>query len=162
MWINNYPEMIAESYEELLKQEKRLRGSPLESRIKMLRLLKGGAYRSQLQLTEVLGYSSRQLGRWWKTYQRDGLDALLAYQRSSSGRAERITEEALDALEEKMKQGSISTLREARNFLAERFSIHYKGVSGLSRLFKRYQIKLKTGRRRHRKASEEQQAAFKK
>ena len=59
MWINKYPEMIAESYEELLKREKRLRGSPLESRIKMLRLLKGGAYRSQLQLTEVLGYSSR-------------------------------------------------------------------------------------------------------
>ena len=80
MWINNYPEMIAESYEELLKQEKRLRGSPLESRSKMLRMLKGGAYHSQLQLTEVLGYSSRQLGRWWKTYQRDGLDALLAYQ----------------------------------------------------------------------------------
>lgn len=161
MWINNYPEMIAESYEELLKQEKRLRGSSLESRIKMLRLLKGGAYRSQLQLTEVLGYSSRQLGRWWKTYQRDGLGALLEYQRPS-GRAERITEEALDALEDQMKQGSISTLREAREFLAERFSIHYKGVSGLSRLFKRYQIKLKTGRRRHRKASEEQQAAFKK
>lgn len=44
MWINNYPEMISESYEELLKQEKRLRGSPLESRIKMLRLLKSGAY----------------------------------------------------------------------------------------------------------------------
>jgi transposase len=161
MWINNYPEMIAESYEELLKREKRLRGSPLESRIKMLRLLKGGAYRSQLQLTEVLGYSSRQLGRWWKTYQRDGLDALLEYQRPS-GRAERITEEALEALEEEMKQGSISTLREARNFLAERFSIHYEGVSGLSRLFKRHHTKLKTGRRRHRKASEEQQAAFKK
>jgi Helix-turn-helix domain len=83
MWINKYPEMIAESYEELLKREKRLRGSPLESRIKMLRLLKGGAYRSQLQLTEVLGYSSRQLGRWWKTYRRDGLDALLVYHRPS-------------------------------------------------------------------------------
>lgn len=161
MWINNYPEMIAESYEELLKQEKRLRGSPLESRIKMMRLLKGGAYRSQLQLTEVLGYSSRQLGRWWKTYRRDGLDALLEYHKPS-GRAERITEEALDALEEKMKQGSISTLWEAREFLAERFSIHYEGVSGLSRLFKRHQTKLKTGRRRHRKASEEQQATFKK
>ena len=161
MWINNYPEIIAESYEELLKREKRLRDSPLESRIKMLRLLKGGAYRSQLQLTEVLGYSSRQLGRWWRTYRRDGLDALLAYHRPS-GRSERITEEALDALEEEMKQGNISTLREAREFLAERFCIHYEGVSGLSRLLKRHQTKLKTGRRRHRKASEEEQATFKK
>jgi hypothetical protein len=40
MWINNYPEMIAESSEELLEQEKHLRGSPLESCLKMLRLLK--------------------------------------------------------------------------------------------------------------------------
>jgi transposase len=161
MWINKYPEMIAESYEELLKREKRLRGSPLESRIKMLRLLKGGAYRSQLQLTEVLGYSSRQLGRWWKTYRRDGLDALLVYHRPS-GRSERITEEALDALEKEMKQGNISILREAREFLAGRFCIHYEGVSGISRLFKRHQTKLKTGRRLHRKASEEEQATFKK
>ena len=86
---------------------------------------------------------------------------MLQYHRPS-GRAERITEEALEALEEKMKQGDISTLREARSFLAERFSIHYEGVSGLSRLFKRHQTKLKTGRRRHRKASERQQVTFKK
>lgn len=161
MWINNYPEMIAESPEELLELQKRLRGSSLENRIKLLRLLKSGAYRSQLQLAEVLGYSSRQLGRWWSTYRRGGLDALLEYQKPV-GRKERITEEALDALEEEMKRGEVATLEEARVFLAEHFSIHYKGVSGLSRLFKRHQTKLKTGRRRHRKASEQEQAAFKK
>lgn len=161
MWINNYPEMIAESPKELLEQEKRLRGSPLEIRVKMLRLLKTRRYRSRRSLANVLGYSSRQLGRWWKTYQRGGLNSLLQIQKPN-GRSERITEEALDALEERMKQGNISTLREAREFLAERFSIHYEGVSGLSRLFKRYQTKLKTGRRRHRKAPEEEQAAFKK
>jgi len=48
MWINNYPEMISESPAELLEEEKRLRGSPLESRVKMLRLLKTGQYRSRL------------------------------------------------------------------------------------------------------------------
>jgi hypothetical protein len=62
-----------------------------------------------------------------------------------------------------MKQGNISILREAREFLAGRFCIHHEGVrSGISRLFKPHQTKLKTGRRLHRKASEEEQATFKK
>ncbi len=161
MWINNYPDMIAEGPEELLEQEKRLRGSPLESRVKMLRLLKSGHYRSRRSLANVLGYSARQLDRWWKTYQHGGLNALLKIKKSG-GRSERITGEALEALEEEMKQGEIATLEEARRFLEDRFGIHYQGVSGLSRLFERHKTKLKTGRRRHRKASEEEQAAFKK
>ena len=65
-------------------------------------------------------------------------------------------------MEEKIKAGQISRLEEVRVFLEEHFGIHYEGVSGLSRLLKRHQIKLKTGRRRHREASEEEQAAFKK
>lgn len=161
MWINNYPEMIAESPEELLEQEKNLRGSPLESRVKMLRLLKNGQYRSRRSLADVLGYSQRQLGRWWKSYQHGGLDALLEFHRPP-GKEEYITQEALDALEEQMKQGNIARLEECRLFLAENFGIHYEGVSGLSRLLDRHQTKLKTGRRRHRKASEAQQEAFKK
>jgi transposase len=160
MWINNYPEMIAESPEELLQREKSLRGSPLESRVKMLRLLKNGRYRSRRSLAEVLGYSSRQLGRWWKSYRHGGLDALLEFHRPP-GKEEYITEEALQALEEQMKQGNIARLEECRIFLAENFGIHYEGVSGLSRLFDRHQSKLKTGRRRHRKASQIQQEAFK-
>ena len=72
------PQMILqESPEGLLEWEKRLRGSPLENRVKMLRLLKSASYRSRLGLTEVLGYSGRRLWRWWKTYQKGGLEALL-------------------------------------------------------------------------------------
>lgn len=160
MWINNYPQMIAESSEELLEQEKHLRGSPLESRVKMLRLLKDGHYRTRRSLAEVLGYSSRQLGRWWKSYQHGGLDALLEFHRPP-GKQEYITQEALEALEEQMKLGNIARLEECRIFLAENYGIHYEGVSGLSRLFDRHQIKLKTGRRRHRKASAATQEAFK-
>jgi hypothetical protein len=36
MWINNYPELIAETQEQLLEREKSLRGSALENRVKML------------------------------------------------------------------------------------------------------------------------------
>lgn len=161
MWINNYSEIIAESPEELLEVERRLRGSPLESRVKMLRLLKVGQYRSRRSLAEVLGYSQRQLGRWWKSYQHGGLDALLEFHRPP-GKQEYVTREALEALEEEMKQGNIARLEECRIFLAEHFDIYYEGVSGLSRLLDRHQTKLKTGRRRHRQTSDAQQEAFKK
>jgi transposase len=164
MWINNYPDLIVETQEQLLECEKSLRGSALENRVKMLRLLKSSAYPSQLRLAKALGYSPRQIRRWWKTYREDGLQALLedkTHLRWANNK-ERVSQEALVALEEKMKAGQIARLEEVRIFLEEHFDIHYKGVSALSRLLKRHQIKLKTGRRRHRKASEEEQAAFKK
>jgi transposase len=164
MWINNYPDLIVETQEQLLEREKSLRGSALENRVKMLRLLKSSAYPSQLRLAKALGYSPRQIRRWWKTYREDGLQALLedkTHLRWANNK-ERVSPEALVALEEKMKAGQIARLEEVRVFLEEHFGIHYEGVSGLSRLLKRHQIKLKTGRRRHREASEEEQAAFKK
>jgi len=161
MWID-YPNSIEESEQQLLEREKRLRGSALESRAKMLRLLKTGAYRSQLRLAEALGYDPRQLRRWWKIYKEEGgLEALLE-SKPRGGKKERLHQEALAALEERMKTGEISRLEEVRRFLGEHFGIHYEGVSGLSRLLKRHQIKPKTGRRRHREASEEEQASFKK
>lgn len=164
MWINNYPDLITETEEQLLEREKSLRGSALENRVKMLRLLKSGASPSQLRLAKVLGYSPRQIRRWWKTYREDGLQALLedkTHLRWANDK-ERVSPEALVALEEKMKAGEIARLEEVRVFLEEHFGIYYEGVSGLSRLLKRHQIKLKTGRRRHREASEEEQEAFKK
>ena len=69
----DYTEAISESPEELLAAEKRLRGSPLQSRARMLRLLKTEAYQSRRALAGALGYSRRQLQRWWEAYQEGGL-----------------------------------------------------------------------------------------
>ncbi len=68
MWIH-YPDRVEESEDLLLNQERRLRCSPLADRVKMLRLLKSGRYRSQAQLAPVLGHSDRTLRRWWQCYQ---------------------------------------------------------------------------------------------
>lgn len=160
MWID-YAKVIEESPEELLAAEKRLRGSPLQSRARMLRLLKTEAYQSRRELAGALGYSRRQLGRWWKAYQKGGLDALLS-RKPLGGSTERVSEEAWAALCEKMKRGEIARLEEARQFLAEEHGVCYRSVSAVSRLFKRRRVKLKTGRPRHGKASSEEQAAFKK
>lgn len=156
----SYPDLIEETASELAHLERKHRGSPLADRVKMLRLLKEGTYRSRRALSGVIGYSERQLGRWFEAYREGGLEALLE-RRSPGGSSERVTSEAWAALEQQMKAGKVARLRDAQAFLRERFSTSYT-IGGLSDLFKRKKVKLKTGRPRHRKASEEEQAAFKK
>ena len=156
----NYPELIQEAAEDLARLERCHRSGPLEARLKMLRLLKTGAYTSRLQLAPMLGYSRKQLQRWWRAYREGGLDALLE-RGTPGGSTERITAEAWAALEAEMKAGRIARLKEAQQFLRERFSIRYT-VGGLSALLRRRKTKLKTGRRRNTKASAAEQEAFKK
>jgi transposase len=160
MWID-YRQAIGENAADLIKLERRYRGAGVGDRIKMLRLLKTEAYPSQRQLATALGYTERQLRRWWRLYVHGGLTALL-HRAPPRGRPERLEAAALAALEAEMEAGRIGRLRDAQRFLAEQWGIHYHGVSGLSRLCQRHKIKLKTGRRRHRRADAEAQAAFKK
>ena len=159
MWID-YPRQIRESFSQLKAHEQRLRGHFAADRVKMLRLLKSRSYRSRRALVPVLGYCERQLQRWWELYQAGGLTALLA-EDQRGGRAEQLSSGAWEALEARMRTGQIARLKEAQAYLKQDWSIPYQ-VSGLSRLFQRRQVKLKTGRRQHRKASAAQQAAFKK
>lgn len=161
MWID-YTDEIEESPEELRALEKRRSAErSVADRLKMLRLLKSEQCRSRRQAAEVLGYSERQLGRWFDTYRTEGLDGLASVE-APGGRSERVTPEAWEALQEEMKQGRIGRLKDAQAFLLEEHGIEYESESGISRLFKRRGVKLKTGRPRHRDADPEAQAAFKK
>jgi transposase len=160
MWLD-YPHCIGESVEQLLTQEKRLRDSTLADRIKMLRLLKSGRYRSQTQLAPVLGHSDRTLRRWWQLYQREGLSGLVTPSKVG-GSQERIDASARQVLEAEMKAGQIATLAEARAFLQSHFDIRYRSLSSVSRWCQRHGIKLKTGRPQHMQTSLAQQEAFKK
>jgi transposase len=156
----DYDTLITEAPADLAAIERRHRHSPLADRLKMLRLLKSGAARSRRALADTLGYSERQLHRWFDAYRDGGLDALLRYE-ATGGSAERITPEALAALETEMKAGRVAGLKDAQALLAEHFEIAYS-IGGLSDLFQRKRIKLKTGRRRHVKASAAEQEAWKK
>lgn len=155
-----YDEIISESPEALRRLERLQKHAAVSARIKMLRLLKSGAYRSRRALASVLGYSERQLHRWFKAYRTGGLDAMLAYE-ASKGSRERITPEAWQALEAEMKAGRVGRLDDARVFLAEHYGIAYS-IDGLSGLLQRRKTKLKTGRPRHEQASAEEQEAWKK
>lgn len=157
----DYSSLIAEPASALADLERKHRGRPTESRLKMLRLLKDGSYPSRRALAPVLGYSERQLKRWFDTYREGGLGALLKRGRPG-GSSEKVTSEAWAALEEEMKAGRIARLEDARRYLAGEHGIRYAGIQGISMLFQRRGVKLKTGRKEHRKASAEEQAAFKK
>lgn len=155
----DYRTAITESAEALAGRERRLRGSPLQARVRMLRLLKGGVARSLRACAPLLGYERRQLGRWWKTYEQGGLAALLVLRRPP-GKAPRMTAEAWAGLAAEMAAGRIARREDARRYLRERWGLSYS-PNGLGGQLKRRRAKLKTGRRRHVRADAARQAAFK-
>lgn len=160
MW-KQYAPLIAESIEDLHKLERRYRNQSVHPRVQMLRLLKSGCCRSLSQVALSLSYSGKQVERWWKSYQQTGITKLLEGTPVSGGRPTRISAEAWSGLHQQMLQGQIGRLEDAQRYLMQKWQTDYS-IGGLSDLFKRRKVKLKTGRRRHRQASEEEQTTSKK
>ena len=160
MWID-YEAQIPQSSTARRTMERRLRGQPIADRIKLLRLLKTRTFRSLRGAAPMLGYSERQLQRWWAAYTTGGLDALLQ-QPVRLGWQAQVSDEAWAALTGEMQAGRVARLKDAPRYLRERWGIDYRSLNGVSRLFIRHKTTLKTGRRRHRRANLAAQAAFKK
>ena len=70
------------------------------------------------------------------------------------GKKSMMTQEAWQGLMEEMKEGKIRTLKDAQRYLSEVWDIHYKSLNGIWVQFKKRKVKLKTGRRRHRRGDE--------
>ena len=132
----HYPDQIRETPEELEQLERSLRGQAVCDRVKMLRLLKTGHYDSRRTLAPVLGYSERQLQRWWKLYKKAGLEGLTE-EKPVGGSSERMTDKAWEALKEAMRSGEVKQLKEAQAFLIDHFDIEYQSLQGLSDMIKR-------------------------
>jgi transposase len=156
-----YPKAIQESEEELMNLEQRLRGQKTADRVRMLRLLKSETVQSLKDCAPLVGYSVIQLTRWWERYRAAGLAEMLQ-QHKPVGMASRMAPEAWEGLMVAMRAGHIATMEDARDYLEREWGIRYKNGKSLWWLFKKNRVKWKTGRRRHKKASAEQQAAFKK
>ena len=157
----NYQEIIKESEKSLVKLEKRHRYSHLMQRVRMLRLLRSGKCQSIEQAAKELGYSWRQCQRWLSCYRAEGLAGLLESHVAKRGRQEWQNEEAWEALNKALIAGEIARYQDAREVLAEH-GVRYQDNTGVLKLFKRHQIKAKTGRYQHEKADLVAQAAFKK
>jgi transposase len=157
----NYPKAIGESEEELMSLEQRLRGQKPADRVRMLRLLKSATVKSLKDCAPLVGYSVIQLTRWWERYRQAGLAGLLK-EYKPPGMASKLSPEAWAGLLQAMRKGHIATMQDARDYLECEWGIRYKNGKSLWWLFKKHRVKWKTGRRRHKKANAEQQAAFKK
>ena len=158
-----YPQVIEEDPQKLKELEKYHRYSHLFQRVRMLRLLKTEECSNLGEAARALGYSWRQCQRWFRSYQRGGLDELLKSRVGERGRQEElVTQEAFEDLKEAMKKGEIATIGQAEEFLRERHGIEYAHPDGVGQLLRRHKVKLKTGRPRHEKADQQEQEAFKK
>jgi transposase len=109
----------------------------------------------------LVGYSVSQLTRWWERYRAEGLAGMLKRQKPA-GQASNLSPEAWASLVVAMRAGHIATKQEARKYLEREWGTSYKNGKEHGWLFKKHRVKWKTGRRRHKKANAEQQAAFKK
>jgi transposase len=159
----HYSRVIQEDPKELKKLEKYHRYTHLFQRVRMLRLLKSEECRNLGEAAQALGYSWRQCQRWFRSYQKGGIEELLQSRVSERGRQELVTPEAFEDLEEAMKRGEIATISQADEFLRERHGIEYSHPDGVGQFLRRRKAKLKTGRRpRHEKADHNKQEAFKK
>jgi transposase len=141
---------IVESDEELGTLERRLRGRPTQVRVQLLRLLKRGQARSLRAAAPVIGYSLRQVSRWWASYREQGLAAMLQT-RPRPGRQARMSAAAWAGLEQAMARGEIATQRDAQRYLREHWDIVYS-IQGISYQFQQRGIRRKTGRRQHQRA----------
>ena len=92
MYIN-YPAVIKETEADLEQQEKALRSTKRVDRVRMLRYLKSEQLSILEECAEILGYSVRQLKRWWKQYREQGLYQLIQPP-SYPGKPSQLTEEA--------------------------------------------------------------------
>lgn len=155
----NYPKLIGESDEELAEQERRLRGQAPHGRVRMLRLLKAGTARSLPQCAPLVGYSVRQLSRWWTGYREGGLGRLLE-EKPRVGMPSRLHPEAYAELEAEMRAGRVATLEDARRYLAEQWGIAYGSINGVWWQLRKRGARPKTGRRRHAQADPATQEAF--
>jgi transposase len=156
----DYPTLIVEDDARLRQEECSLRGTAAAPRLQMLRLLKCGEATTMPQVATLIGYSPRQVERWWQTYRTKGL-AVLARVYHPAGKPARLTEEAWAGLTVELEAGRIAGQEDARRYLVETWGVRYESVNGISYQFKKRKVKWKTGRRRHAKADAVAQAAFK-
>ena len=155
----DYPSLIIESLEELAILEKSQSRALLRDRLRFIRLLKSGQASSQRQAGQLIGLQERQSQRLWQLYRQQGLKGLMSY--PYQGTFGKLSSDQLSRLRTYLKGDSVQTLADAQRYLQESCSVHYT-ISGISLLFKRLKIKLKTGRPTNVRQVEADLVAFKK
>jgi len=155
----DYCKVIKESQERLRKEERKQGKGFLRDRIRFLRLLKSGQCCSQQQAGNLIGYSPRNSQRLWKQYCEGGWKALLMY--PYQGSCCRLNKQQTQKLQHFLAKDQVQFLHEARQYIQQQFGISYS-ISAVHYLFRRLNIKKKTGRPSNCRKDEKGARLFKK
>ncbi len=153
----NYQVRISESGDYLRNLERAAKDLKARDRVRFVRLLKIGQATTQEQAGALIGLKLRQSQRLWKQYREEGLRKLC--QNNYVGRQAKLSQAAQEQLRHRLRDDDIATLEQARVCLKEEFAVDYT-LGGVSALFQRMKVKLKTGRPSNVKQDTEQREEF--
>jgi len=112
-------------------------------RIRFIRTLKNGEFRSQARAGASIGLGERQSQRLWSSYVNGGMNELLStYSDRWWGK---LSSSQISQLRFFLLSDQAQTLTDIQAYLAGNLGVKYS-ISGISDLCKRLKIKLKTGR----------------
>jgi len=153
----NYQVEISESGDYLRQLERATKDLKARDRVRFIRLLKIGTAITQKQAGALIGLQVRQSQRLWNQYRTEGLSKLC--QSNYVGGKAKLSRAEQEQLRHRLRSDDIGTLEQARVWLKEEFSVEYT-VGGVSHLFQRMKVKLKTGRPSNVKQDTEQMEEF--
>ena len=153
----DYQVEIAESGDYLRNLERTTKDLKARDRVRFIRFLKIGKAMTQEQAGALIGLKVRQSQRLWKQYREEGVSKLC--QNNYVGGQSKLSRAEQDQLRERLCDDDIGTLEQARVWLKQEFRVDYT-LGGVSCLFQRMKVKLKTGRPSNVKQDTEQMEEF--
>lgn len=156
----DFPNLIAQSVDELREREKKENNARLRLRVQMLRLLKSGEIISVKAASQTVGISAKHGYDLWHLYREKGLDKLLEL--NWKPRISKLSDEQQSALLLRASQeNGFGSQSEAVKYVADEFGVSYT-QGGVCLLFQRLKIKAKEPRPENKRADKSGQSEYKK
>ncbi|MBC7923041.1 MAG: winged helix-turn-helix domain-containing protein [Ferruginibacter sp.] len=155
-----YPTLISETVSELTELERSQHQARQRDYVRFLRYLKEGSSLTQRAAGERIGLKARQSQSIWSRYRKAGLPLLL--RSNYQGSVGKLSYCQLIRLQAFLRDATTPlTQQQVADWIATNWEVHYD-QSGISKLFRRMRIKLKTGRPSNTRKDEAGADAFKK
>jgi hypothetical protein len=141
----HYCQAIRQDPKRLQAYERRLRGTSLAPRARLLRLLEAGQARSLPEATALLGYSTVPVTRGWERSRQRGWAGLLQPP-TRPGRPGQRTLAAWHGLPPERRAGRITRRAEARPYRPPHWNLPYRSVPGIWQVLRQRRVPCQTGR----------------
>ena len=116
----NYTDQIKESVEALQELERQQSEALFRDRIRYIRHLKSGLFKTQKSASESIGLSPRQGQRNWRLYREQGIKGLLR-PIEHPGAPTKLNTAEFEELEKRLEDDDIQFLHEAVSHVKEKY-----------------------------------------